>query len=184
MSPQPRTDAPLGITVGLANSDRLFVHRNLHHDVCEDRWEPFSITLYVVPLEGYDLVLGVQWLRTLGPVLWDFKHLSMSFWRDDHHVSGLEWTSHLHFAFMRYNRTTSFACCSPSLRTSSRLRKVFLHASVSTIAFIYYQELRPLSSDHIVILNYSKMKLSINVWRCCARGSLWRAHRPSHHMFF
>lgn len=33
-----------------------------------------------------DLVLGVQWLRSLGPILWDFEALSMSFWRDGYQV--------------------------------------------------------------------------------------------------
>lgn len=28
-------------------------------------------------LGGYDIVLGVQWLRTLGPVLWDFDKVQM-----------------------------------------------------------------------------------------------------------
>ena len=33
----------------------------------------------VIPLIGCDLVLGVQWLRTLGPIVWDFIKLSMQF---------------------------------------------------------------------------------------------------------
>jgi hypothetical protein len=31
--------------------------------------EPFSIDLYELPLGDYDMVLGVQWLGTLGPLL-------------------------------------------------------------------------------------------------------------------
>jgi hypothetical protein len=48
------------------------------------------------------MVLGCQWLRTLGPVLWDFVTQTMSFWWFDHPV---QWhgiatanTSHLHSA--------------------------------------------------------------------------------------
>ena len=33
----------------------------------------------VFPLMGCDLVLGVQWLRDLGPIIWDFKALTMQF---------------------------------------------------------------------------------------------------------
>jgi hypothetical protein len=46
----------------------------------------FVIDLFVIPLEGYDMVLGVQWLRTLKPILWDFAHARMSCWRDDHRI--------------------------------------------------------------------------------------------------
>ena len=35
--------------------------------------------LYAIPLGGCDVVLGVQWLRTLGPILWDFEKLYMQF---------------------------------------------------------------------------------------------------------
>lgn len=31
---------------------------------------------------GCDIVLGIQWLRTLGPIIWDFLKLTMAFsWR-------------------------------------------------------------------------------------------------------
>jgi len=42
---------------------------------------PFRADLYVMPLAGFDMVLGTQWLATLGPILWDFGALTMSFWR-------------------------------------------------------------------------------------------------------
>jgi hypothetical protein len=61
-----------GLTVGVANSDRI-----PSSDVCKNitvtiDQEEFAIDLYVIPLGGYGLVLGCEWLRTLGPVLWDF----------------------------------------------------------------------------------------------------------------
>ena len=51
--------------------------------------EDFCVDIYVIPLAGYELVLGCQWLRTLGPVLWDFKLKTMTFWRDSHRVRWL-----------------------------------------------------------------------------------------------
>lgn len=39
----------------------------------------FSSEVRLLPLGGCDMVLGVQWLSTLGPVLWDFKELQMQF---------------------------------------------------------------------------------------------------------
>jgi hypothetical protein len=34
---------------------------------------------YVISLGGCDVVLGVEWLRTLGPILWDFTLMTMQF---------------------------------------------------------------------------------------------------------
>ncbi|KAJ0051484.1 hypothetical protein Pint_01715 [Pistacia integerrima] len=36
------------------------------------------IDLFLLPLEGYDIVLGTQWLRTLGVINWDFTQLRMN----------------------------------------------------------------------------------------------------------
>ena len=48
--------------------------------------EAFSTDFYTFPLAGYDVVLGTQWLATLGTILWDFGSLTMSFWHGDHQV--------------------------------------------------------------------------------------------------
>jgi hypothetical protein len=48
--------------------------------------EAFTVDLYAIALHSYELVLGCDWLSTLGSILWDFKHLSMAFWRGDHRV--------------------------------------------------------------------------------------------------
>nr|TKS05754.1 hypothetical protein D5086_0000129700 [Populus alba] len=37
------------------------------------------IDFYILKLNGVDAVLGVNWLQTLGPILWDFKAKSMIF---------------------------------------------------------------------------------------------------------
>ncbi|KAI9165992.1 hypothetical protein LWI28_024310 [Acer negundo] len=37
------------------------------------------VDFYLLPLEGYDIVLGTQWLSTLGPIVWDFSKLQMKF---------------------------------------------------------------------------------------------------------
>lgn len=43
--------------------------------------QEFSCTtnLYAIPLSGCEVVLGVQWFQTLGPILWDFDKLNMQF---------------------------------------------------------------------------------------------------------
>ena len=37
------------------------------------------VQLHVLPMGGCDLVLGTQWLSTLGVIQWDFKLLTMCF---------------------------------------------------------------------------------------------------------
>ncbi|CAN6198913.1 unnamed protein product [Urochloa humidicola] len=76
LTPAPRP----GLTVGVANGDRI-----LSSGVCKDvtvhiGQEQFIIDLFVIPLGGYELVLGCEWLKTLGPILWDFNRLTMTFW--------------------------------------------------------------------------------------------------------
>jgi hypothetical protein len=43
--------------------------------------EHFTITCAGIDLGCFDFVLGVDFLRTLGPILWDFDTLTMTFWR-------------------------------------------------------------------------------------------------------
>lgn len=49
--------------------------------------EQFILDCYVLPIEGFDVVLGINWLSSLGPNVWEFKTLSMAFWYDDHPVN-------------------------------------------------------------------------------------------------
>lgn len=39
----------------------------------------FHLDLFVLPISGAELVLGVQWLKTLGPIVTDYDQLTMSF---------------------------------------------------------------------------------------------------------
>ena len=39
----------------------------------------FRVDFYILPLDGCNIVLGIQWLRLLWPILWDFDHLTMEF---------------------------------------------------------------------------------------------------------
>ncbi|XP_068651577.1 uncharacterized protein [Aristolochia californica] len=43
---------------------------------------PFEPDFLVIPLAGFDLVLGIKWLQQLGPILWDFTSLTMTFTSD------------------------------------------------------------------------------------------------------
>lgn len=41
--------------------------------------ETFSTEVKLLPLRGCDMIFGIQWLSTIGPILWDFKNLIMEF---------------------------------------------------------------------------------------------------------
>jgi hypothetical protein len=75
-----------GLHVTIANGDRVAsasVCPNIKFFIDS---EEFVLDLFIIPLADYEMVLGVQWLLTLGPILWDFTRARMSYWRDDHRV--------------------------------------------------------------------------------------------------
>ena len=48
--------------------------------------EDFTISCFGIDLGGFDLMLGIDYLRTLGPILWDFENLCMAFTWQGHRV--------------------------------------------------------------------------------------------------
>ncbi|VFQ96020.1 unnamed protein product [Cuscuta campestris] len=51
----------------------------------------FTVDLYVLPIHGPDVVLGVQWLQLLGKVTLDYAHLTMEFlWKGSRYLLGRE----------------------------------------------------------------------------------------------
>ncbi|KAJ4758083.1 polyprotein [Rhynchospora pubera] len=84
-----------GLSVAVANGDRLpsaGLCSNLALNIGD---EIFSEHFFALPLDGFDVVLGCQFLKCLGPILWDFSELTMSFWRVNRRVtwSGAEGTT-------------------------------------------------------------------------------------------
>lgn len=78
-----------GLTVKVTNGDRVTsagVCSNLPLVIGDTE---FSISYYTLPLDGFDIVLGVHWLSTLGPILWNFAALSMTFL---HQGRTIQWT--------------------------------------------------------------------------------------------
>jgi hypothetical protein len=73
--------ARVGLTVAVANGDRIASPGRAMGQRVRIGEEAFDIDLYALPLGEYDMVLGVQWLGTLGPILWDFAKHTMAFKR-------------------------------------------------------------------------------------------------------
>ena len=46
----------------------------------------FLVDFYLIELESCDAVLGAQWLRTLGPVVWNFESMEIGFTIEENEV--------------------------------------------------------------------------------------------------
>ena len=78
--------------------------------------------MFSMPLGGCDVILGTQWLHTLGPILWDFVELWMHFL-----VTGKKHT------FMAYNQGLSASSVHITWKIS--LRRVHMVSLLSSISF-------------------------------------------------
>jgi hypothetical protein len=75
-----------GLRVAGANGDRLTSPRCCQDLPIKIGDEAFSLDCYGLTLGTYDMVLGVQWLESLGPMLWDFRRRTLGFVQNGHHV--------------------------------------------------------------------------------------------------
>jgi hypothetical protein len=75
----------VGLHVAVANGDWLTSSghwNNLLISVGDES----SIAYYGLTLGSFDMALGVQWLESLVPILWDFGQRAMDFVQDEHRV--------------------------------------------------------------------------------------------------
>nr|GLL22190.1 uncharacterized protein LOC109155092 [Ipomoea trifida] len=66
-----------GVKVVVANGDSLSSTCLCEQVLVSKGSDSFLVNLFQIPLVGFDLVLGIQWLSTLGPIWWDFNSLTM-----------------------------------------------------------------------------------------------------------
>jgi hypothetical protein len=78
-----------GLSIKVTNGNRVMSKGVCPKQQVSTNDEEFDINCYILPLTGFDVILGVQWLRSLGPILWNFSALSMEFWR---HGRTVRWT--------------------------------------------------------------------------------------------
>ncbi|XP_043817044.1 uncharacterized protein LOC122724910 [Manihot esculenta] len=76
---QVTVDAKDGLRVKVANGEQLHSPGLCKGAPIELGNSVFIVDLFVLQLTGFDLVFGVNWLATLGPILWDFNSMWMSF---------------------------------------------------------------------------------------------------------
>jgi len=68
-----------GIMVQIANGQEMRSPGRSQGVEVKVQGTVFRTELFILPLAGCDVVLGIQWLRTLGPIVWDFTKLQMEF---------------------------------------------------------------------------------------------------------
>jgi hypothetical protein len=61
-----------GLCVTITNGEKLPSSGCCRNMAISVHGENFHINCFGLPLGSYDMVLGVQWLESLGPILWDF----------------------------------------------------------------------------------------------------------------
>jgi hypothetical protein len=81
---QPMSGDNLRVT--MANGDRLRCHGLAQHVPLTIGDEHFTITCTGIDLGCFNFILGVDFLWTLGPILWDFDTLMMTFSCQGHRV--------------------------------------------------------------------------------------------------
>jgi hypothetical protein len=65
----------------VANGERIVCPGVIRDAPVTVHGETFHVDLFVMPLAGFDLILGTQWLGTLGPIVWDVAARTMQFQR-------------------------------------------------------------------------------------------------------
>lgn len=106
-----------GARAVVANGDRVAccgLARDVHVNIGT---EMFTIDCYSMPLGSFDMILGVSFLKKLGPILWDFDDLSMVFWR---HGRRVQWNGigSNHWGHLPTGRIYSVHGDEPSLVTA------------------------------------------------------------------
>ncbi|KAL0329017.1 UNVERIFIED_CONTAM: Retrovirus-related Pol polyprotein from transposon [Sesamum radiatum] len=82
-----KLDSTKSFPVAIANGNKMyssFAYKNFGWKM---QGVPFTADMMILPLGGCDVVLGVQWLVTLGDLNWNFHQLQMEFHVGDKKVS-------------------------------------------------------------------------------------------------
>jgi hypothetical protein len=86
---QLATDPRPALQVLVANGDGVPCQGVTHNVPISINTEAFSTSCFGITLGSFDLILGYDYLRALGPILWDFAHHRLSFIRGGQRVTWL-----------------------------------------------------------------------------------------------
>ena len=81
---QPREAGKFSVTV--ANGEKIASQGKCPRIHVALQGTTLIADFFLLPLEGFDAILGAQWLVTLSPILWDFSKMSMKFHLDNREV--------------------------------------------------------------------------------------------------
>ena len=73
IQPRPR------LTATVANGEKVACPGVLRQAPVTIDGKEFRVDLFIMLLAGYDVVLGTEWMATLGPIVWDFAARTMTF---------------------------------------------------------------------------------------------------------
>lgn len=75
------------LRVTVANGDRLACEGIARDVPLRIGTVDITITCVGLDLVGFDFIIGFDFLRTLGPILWDCKALTLAFWREGRRIT-------------------------------------------------------------------------------------------------
>lgn len=82
-----------GLRVKVANGEQLEYGGICKHTPMTIASSEFVVDFYIIPLARFDVILGMQWLSTLGSVLWNFAQMQFSHWANNRRIT---WTGLQH----------------------------------------------------------------------------------------
>lgn len=74
------------LRVAVENGDRVTSPGRCANHTIDMADEPFVLTCYGLALGSFIMVLSVEWLESLGPVLWYFRGRTLAFVRNGRRV--------------------------------------------------------------------------------------------------
>lgn len=74
-----KTEPCKPMVVTIANGEKIKCDKQIMNFTWNMSNENFNSRMYVIPLGGYDAVLGVQWMKEVSPMLFDFHKGEVTF---------------------------------------------------------------------------------------------------------